>query len=84
MPFEEQLKYRALSVKVAQENVSSIMDTLRGFSPEEIAVKRKVGGNVWRRLFFHEPSQVNDAFYNLLSELARKRSRHAPIAYSTY
>ena len=72
-PYENEIDYSEISLKIRENDVDNIVEILRSFSEEERAKKLEAIDRVWMMFTYQKPPQPGDAFHTVMRELARKR-----------
>ena len=72
-PYENEIDYSEISLKIRENDVDNIVEILRSFSEEERAKKLEAIDGVWMMFTYQKPPQPGDAFHTVMRELARKR-----------
>ena len=72
-PYENEIDYSEISLKIRENDVDNIVEILRSFSEEERTKKLEAIDRVWMMFTYQKPPQPGDAFHTVMRELARKR-----------
>lgn len=82
-PYENELDWSALTVKIPEANATQILDILHAIPEAQIEAKRKAIQRMWHTVTWPEHSKPGDAFHSVLVELQRKR-RYFKASPSTW
>ena len=84
LPFESDISYRDMIIKINNENVYHLQEILASYSNDQLERKRKYMLKVRKHFVWNDPPLPNDAFHMTILQLRRKISEYKPIGYDEF